>query len=673
MIVSDNKELIYNINTLICMPKLYEERKEAYEYSFKYVYMLEQSNKGVREFIEFIRNNNIKELILVNYREEYDVIIEMLRTELKIGILFDIDLASLTNEYLLNEHNRVIKLLQDKKIDKLGLTDKNLYLVAKKQFDNVYYVMIDAPVTKEYKRESNGGIGIVSISDDPKHSYFNSLSAIRLANRKANINANSEDVKNFVNIFNVNYNNCANNEEIISESNVVLYVNFCHSNNLLFLKCMDREIPCILGNNSIISKNEFLRANLQLKSDDDINEIAEKISEVEKNKTEIFNEYKKFRKEYSQKSKESIEKFLIAPIEVDKTEYEKLLTIGIPVYNVEKYLASSIESVLNAISDIKEDVEIIIVNDGSTDNSEKVILEYQNKYPELIRYINQENNGLGNVRNVILDNAKGKYISSIDSDDTINKEFYKEAWKALQEDVDIVLYDWLSIFKETEKYPTEALDNGLSINNAYKKMLYATIMPSACNKIFKKELYTKIGIRFLEGLKFEDLGTNPIILNKAETFKYINKPYYEYNIRENSIMRTKIGYNMIDVLKILDERISQYLSQPFNKEEFVAYVYFWRVEESILNQLYTLEERERKEMIEYIYSHMKNILTELYDNNKYVNSFIERVDEETKKYILERNEHIIKGDLEEFITKSLNEKSYKILTPALILYNYDNR
>lgn len=177
----------------------------------------------------------------------------------------------------------------------------------------------------------------------------------------------------------------------------------------------------------------------------------------------------------------------------------------------------------------------------------------------------------------------------------------------------------------------------------------------------------------MEGLKFEDLGTNPVILSQLETIKYIEKPYYEYTIRQNSIMRTKVEYNMIDVLKILENRMNQYITKPYDKKEFMAYVFFWRVEESILNQLYDLEVEQRKNMINYMYEHIFPVLEQLYKDNEYVEKMIQRVDEETKNYILERNEAILNKTLEEYLEKKIANKSYKILTPALILYNYDNR
>lgn len=672
MIVNYEKELIYNISTLVCLPIEYKDKLEIYEYNFKYIYLFESNYKSVDEFIEFVKFNNIKEILLIDYRLEYETIIESLENNVRVNLIFTCDLASLTSEYYRNQHDSIVKLYKNKKINKLGLLDKNLYIITKMEYKNTYHVIFDFPI-KKINKKKKAGIGLLNISEDPKHSYFNELSAIGILNEKANIVEFSGDINKFVKEFNIDTEEFKTMENVIANSEITLNVNFCNTDIYNFIKSMDSETICILGNNSALNDNEYLKRNLQVKSDDDVNEIADKIENIKKNKDEILKEYSKFRKIYSSDSKKSISEFLGRNIERDECKkFDKLLTVGIPVYNVEKYVAATIESVLNSID--YKDTEIIIVNDGSTDNSLNIISQYKNKFPDLIKVINQENHGLGNARNVIMENSTGKYIASIDSDDTINKDFFKEARKYLENDIDIVLCDWLSIFKENEKYTTEAQDNNLQFENKYKKILYSTIMPSNCNKIIKKDLYTKIGIKFIEGLKYEDLGTNPIIMSKAETMKYINKPYYEYNIRKDSIMRTEVGFNMIDVLRLLEDRLNKYIADTeLDKQEFRAYVYFWRIEESILNQLYSLEKSKRDNMIDYIYNNIGDILEKLYRNNKYTDYFIDRVDEETKKYIKERNNILLNGNLKEYLDEKIAKKEYKILTPALILYNYDNR
>ena len=671
MIVND-KDLIFNIKTLVVLPKLEEDSLSIFEHNFNYVYLLDNTAVSTQNLIKFINENNIQEVVLVNYRNEYESIIDNSPKEVEFDELFTVDLASLCVDMYREYHDKLIELYNSDKIRKFGVLDPNLYSLMNGTIKRLYQLYLDFPKYKT-KMENVEGVGLINKSFDEKNSFYNELSAVSMIDNVANIYNETPLTKELVKEFNVNTKNFDTLDDVISNSEVNLQINFCNSDIIKFFKSMDIKTPCIIGNNYILKDDKELADLVQVKSDDDINEIAKKIDEVKNNKDLIFGLYADFRKEYSEKAKKSIEKFGCNKEKAEEDEeYEKLLTIGIPVYNVEEYVDESIRSVVDAV-DGDEDTEILIVNDGSTDNSEEVVLKYVEKYPNLIRYIKQENHGLGNVRNVIMRESKAKYIASIDSDDTINKNFFKEAKQYLLNDVDVVICDWLSMPTGEDNYDTPALDEMYKFDNRFKKIYYCTIMPSNCNKIFKKKLYQDIGLEFVENLKFEDFGTNPVILNNLETIKYINKPYYEYKIRENSIMRTSAGYDMVDIIKILDERIEKLADKvKLNKKEFVAYVYAWRAEELIINQLYGLEESERNEMIDYIYNNLKGIINEIFDND-YYNSLVDRVDEPTKEFIYKRNEALIKGELKEFIAKSVKEDNYKILTPALLLYNIDNR
>ena len=407
--------------------------------------------------------------------------------------------------------------------------------------------------------------------------------------------------------------------------------------------------------------NDYLMIN----SDDNIDEIATKITETIKNKKKIQNEYKKFRKKYIKESKHLAGQFLSGSNDSQPSvKYEKLISIIVPVYNVEKYLDSSLKSIIAAII---PNCEILIINDGSPDNSEKIILEYQKKYPSLIRYIKQKNHGLGNVRNVGLKEAKGKYIASIDSDDTINEKFFREALPYLEKNVDMVIYDWLTVNSEG-KFETAALDYIFNDINRYEGLLYTTIMPSTCNKIVKKELYDKLNLKFVED-KFEDLSANPFVMLEAETIKYINKPYYEYYIRSNSIMRTKPGLSMIDVIKEVNNRIEKYKNIiNVDIDKFKYYTFAWRIEEYIFNQLYTIDEMEIEAYIKYIYSNLKTVIMEIFNNELYRKRIEELKTEELKKYIIKRNKEFEKGNLKKYIIDARKNKKYYKLTPPIMYY-----
>jgi len=178
------------------------------------------------------------------------------------------------------------------------------------------------------------------------------------------------------------------------------------------------------------------------------------------------------------------------------------LTIVIPVYNVEKYIEKCINSIL--IQKLR-DYEIILVDDGSTDNSGNICDKYAGKYNH-IKVIHQMNKGLSGARNTGIREAKGEYLMFIDSDDFINEKIkLEEVINELKEDV--IQFKWIYYyenkyvyFKDNELYPNIDYENLL-----FKKVKDGTISVSACNKIVKRSIITDNNIFFNEDLLSEDI------------------------------------------------------------------------------------------------------------------------------------------------------------------------
>ena len=120
------------------------------------------------------------------------------------------------------------------------------------------------------------------------------------------------------------------------------------------------------------------------------------------------------------------------------------VSIIIPVYNVEKYLKKCLDSVVNQTL---KDIEIIVVNDGSPDNSQKIIDEYAKKYSQIASYT-KENGGLSDARNYGIKKSKGKYLAFIDSDDFIDHDMIKKMYnKAVKENLDIVVCNSVEVYE----------------------------------------------------------------------------------------------------------------------------------------------------------------------------------------------------------------------------------
>ena len=223
-----------------------------------------------------------------------------------------------------------------------------------------------------------------------------------------------------------------------------------------------------------------------------------------------------------------------------------MLSIIIPVYNTEKYLSKFLDSVLNAVSKLNFGVEILLINDGSTDQSEIVIEEYQNRYPDCIYSYSKPNGGLSSVKNYGLDRAKGRYVSFIDSDDYIESEMFSDMMnQALAASADAIVCDIKLVY-----------DNGAeriwSCTNATKAEVYEAVidmpmMASSCNKIIKRKLFSEI--RFPVGINNEDIAVTPIVLGRAKKIIAINKPYYNYYQRSGSIQNNTFSEKRFALLR----------------------------------------------------------------------------------------------------------------------------
>lgn len=214
-----------------------------------------------------------------------------------------------------------------------------------------------------------------------------------------------------------------------------------------------------------------------------------------------------------------------------------ILSIVIPVYNVEKYLVRCVESILNLKTNIE--YEIILVNDGSTDNSGKICDDLASNC-NLIKVIHQFNRGLSEARNTGIKEAKGKYLYFIDSDDFLIGDIFTLFTKAYSkyEDFDILHFGYIKVYENTvlsinknsnydfEKYSQEETLKHYLLGDKVTRM--------AWDKIYKKELF--IDIKYPEHMLVEDYGTTYKILGKIDFLIKCNEIIYGYYQRNNSIM-----------------------------------------------------------------------------------------------------------------------------------------
>ena len=248
---------------------------------------------------------------------------------------------------------------------------------------------------------------------------------------------------------------------------------------------------------------------------------------------------------------------------------EKLISIIVPVYNVEKYLDKCIESILNQTY---KNLEIILVDDGSKDNCPKICDDYAVK-DNRIKVIHKINGGLSSARNEGLKVTNGDYISFVDSDDFIEKEMlYKLLHTLEKNDSDIAICGYNAVDEEgvvleklklLDKNHEEIIISKVESQNDYfEKKNKRGIYTVAWNKLYKKELF--LNKAFPEGRLHEDEALTFKLLYEAKKIVYLNEALYNYLIRNNSIMAMEIKKERFALFDAYLERVDFYLDNKEN-------------------------------------------------------------------------------------------------------------
>lgn len=237
------------------------------------------------------------------------------------------------------------------------------------------------------------------------------------------------------------------------------------------------------------------------------------------------------------------------------------ISIIVPVYNVEKYIDKCLKSLTQQTL---QDIEIIIVNDGSLDKSIDIIKKYVKQNPTKIKYYEKKNGGLSSARNYGLEYATGEYIAFLDSDDYVETNMYEEMYiLAKKEKADMVECDFLWEWE----YGKKIFDKRREYKIKEEMMKKPRVV--AWNKIYKREILNKYKIRFPEGLIYEDMEFFYKLLPHINKMSYLNKYFVHYTQREDSITNRQTE-KIEDIFKILDNIFDYYKEQNlYNKYEKV--------------------------------------------------------------------------------------------------------
>ena len=246
---------------------------------------------------------------------------------------------------------------------------------------------------------------------------------------------------------------------------------------------------------------------------------------------------------------------------------EKKVSIIIPVYNTGEYLRSCVDSVL---AQTMEGWELLLVDDGSTDNSGAICDEYAAR-DSRIRVIHKENQGVSMARNLGLELARGEYVGFVDSDDWLAPEMFDEMYRSARETgADIVMCDAVTVFGDGREEPDTitGLSGSAGIGReAWTPELLLEMAGSVWRCIYRRELLESHGVRFPVGLRFsEDRIFNLYAMGYANRVEYRKEPYYYRLLRADSAVH-KFYPDYFEIIKDAAEGTKKALTQAWEDDE----------------------------------------------------------------------------------------------------------
>lgn len=240
------------------------------------------------------------------------------------------------------------------------------------------------------------------------------------------------------------------------------------------------------------------------------------------------------------------------------------ISVVVPVYNVEKYLERCIKSILGQTY---SNLELILVDDGSTDHSPEICDAYQ-KADDRVRVLHKENTGAGDSRNQGIDLAQGEYITFIDSDDYISEKFLEILHETMQkEQCQIVQCGYL--FGKEENYPFPLEEKKVQVFDRREAFMTRDTKIIMCAKLFRRELFDEI--RYPKVSVHDDEFITYRLIYQADKIALIDLPLYYYYDSSGSIMRARRDYYPENFVKAYEERIAFFIEHKEPQLVLISY------------------------------------------------------------------------------------------------------
>lgn len=247
------------------------------------------------------------------------------------------------------------------------------------------------------------------------------------------------------------------------------------------------------------------------------------------------------------------------------------VSVIVPVYNTEKYLHRCLESLVHQTL---RDLEILVVDDGSTDHSPEILAEYEKKYPGRVRAIRKENGGQASARNLGILECTGEYVGFLDSDDYADTVMYEEMLRAaLADNCDMVecSYHYL---QEKDGKQKELATRGHIRQYRDRKDMFIDPMTCPWNKLIRREILIREGVEFPEGRIYEDTAFCIKLIPYIQREVYVDRPFVFYLLRETSTMNANKSRKVADIFPVLQNLLDFYREKGLYEEYRQELEYF---------------------------------------------------------------------------------------------------
>ena len=338
------------------------------------------------------------------------------------------------------------------------------------------------------------------------------------------------------------------------------------------------------------------------------------------------------------------------------------VSVIVPVYNAEKYLEQCISSIANQTM---QDIEILAINDGSTDNSLNMLDELSQKYKGKLKIFDKENGGAGSARNIGLENANGEFVKFVDADDYLKADILEKMYAIAKEhNVSLVRGNYQTIlgpFKIEDNHSWSDIKGSQIIDLNLNKDYIVTETPGIGNKLISRDL---IGdLRFPEQTKWEDLAIIPVVIASSERLFHLDEPVYNYRLNMNTTIKDFINKipNILDIIKCVDNIEEQMklkgISEEYKSQIESLYILhtLFRIENAMLWVNFPHSKKE------IVVSSLLGILDAKYPNwqeNKIFNQYRQRsimfnfYMKISKKFVLNKYRNVDKEEAQENVRKA---------------------